>query len=328
MSRSTVPIFALLLLTLLSTEAYAQRDRDTWTTVQPIEVSGHVRRSDLGEPARNVLVRLERFSGGVVEQMYTDDMGRFRFGGLQRGSYVVIVESPGFQVCRQTADLLVVFKAFLVCELHKEAGSRTSPAVLDLRVPAPARDQYAKAVAALEEKNVKLAIPHLEKAVSIHREFFDAYLLLGTSLMDLRQWKEAEVALRQAVKIKEDSSAAVILLGEVNWRLKRYDEAESLLQQGLKLDEKNWQGYFTLARLYWEKGDVIKAGTNVGRSLQLKPDFAEAHLLAGNILLRINQRERALVEYREYLRLAPKGEFALQVQELVRKVEKSLSEKN
>ena len=65
-----------------------------------------------------------------------------------------------------------------------------------------------------------------------------------------------------------------------------------------------------------------------GMTLQLKPDLAEAHLLAGNILLRVNQRERALVENREYLRLAPKGEFVGQVQELVRKVEKTLTDKN
>jgi hypothetical protein len=75
-------------------------------------------------------------------------------------------------------------------------------------------------------------------------------------------------------------------------------------------------------------GEVVKAGGPIGMTLQLKPELAEAHLLAGNILLRVNQRERALVEYREYLRLAPKGEFVGQVQELVRKVEKTLPEKN
>jgi hypothetical protein len=75
-------------------------------------------------------------------------------------------------------------------------------------------------------------------------------------------------------------------------------------------------------------GEVMKAGGPIGMTLQLKPDLAEAHLLAGNILLRVNQNERALVEYREYLRLAPKGEFVGQVQELVRKVEKTLNVKN
>jgi len=58
----------------------------------------------------------------------------------------------------------------------------------------------------------------------------------------------------------------------------------------------------------------------------LKPDFAEAHLLAGNILLKINQQERALAEYQEYLRLEPKGEFAVQARELAQKLSKAIVE--
>jgi predicted TPR repeat methyltransferase len=71
---------------------------------------------------------------------------------------------------------------------------------------------------------------------------------------------------------------------------------------------------------------MAKAGPAIGRTLQLKPDFAEAHLLAGNILLKINQQERALVAYKEYLRLEPKGEFAAQTRELVQKLNRALAE--
>ena len=322
----TLRTFGLALLTILSNSVYAQRERDTWTSVQPLEVSGQVRRADLGEPARNVSVRLERFSGGIVEQMATDNIGRFRFSGLQRGYYTVIVEAPGFRVSRQAADLQVLFKAFLLFELQPDTHSRTAPGIIDLRVPVAARDEYARALAALDEKKVNEAIPHLERAISIHPEFFDANLMLGTSFMDLRRWKEAETLLRRALEIKQDSSAAIISLGEVNWRLKRYAQAENLLHRGLKMDDKNWHGHFTLARLYWDKGDVLKAGGGVGRTLQLKPDFAEAHLLAGNVFLRFGQEPRAIVEYEEYLKLAPKGEFAPQTLELVRKLKRSVAE--
>ena len=122
------------------------------------------------------------------------------------------------------------------------------------------------------------------------------------------------------------SAAAIISLGEVYWRQKRYDEAEKTLLNGLKLDDKSWRGYFTLARLYLDLENIAKAGPAVGRTLQLKPDFAPGHLLAGNILLRINQRERALAAYQEYLRLEPKGEFAQQARELVQKLSKAIVE--
>ena len=97
------------------------------------------------------------------------------------------------------------------------------------------------------------------------------------------------------------------------------------MQDGIKLDDKSWHGYFTLGRLYWDQGDVAKAAPPIGRTLQLKPDFAEAHLLAGNILLRVAQQERALVEYQEYLRLAPRGEFAGQARDLTEKLKTSLA---
>jgi hypothetical protein len=58
----------------------------------------------------------------------------------------------------------------------------------------------------------------------------------------------------------------------------------------------------------------------------LKPDFAEAHLLAGNILLKIDQRGRALTEYQEYLKLEPKGEFAQQTRELAQKLSKAIGQ--
>jgi len=54
--------------------------------------------------------------------------------------------------------------------------------------------------------------------------------------------------------------------------------------------------------------------------LQLKPDPADAHLLPGNILLKLGQQQRAQIEYEEYLRLAPKGEYAGEARRLIDKL--------
>ncbi len=316
----SLSLLALTLILVIAPSSYAQRERDTFTSVQPLEVSGQVRIVDQREPAKNVTVRLERFSGGIVEQMNTDSQGRFRFSNLQRGYYTVVIESPGYQVSRQTADLQIVFKAFLLFELQPDAITRIGPGVIDVRVPAAARDEYSRAVAELEDKRTQRAIPYLERAISIYPAYFDAHILLASSLMDLRRWKDAEAPLKRAIEIKPDSSRAYISLGEVNWRLSRLSEAENQLLRGLKLDDRNWLGHFTLARVYWDRGEIIKAGVGVGRTLQLKPDFAEAHLLAGNVFLRLGHQDRAIVEYEEYLKLAPKGEFAAPTSALLKKL--------
>lgn len=325
-SRIFLGCFAVL---LASMPVAAQRERDTWTTASPnsFEVSGQVRLADSGQPAARVPIRLERFGGGIVDQIDSDSNGRFRFPNLQRGYYKVLIKAPGFHMLQQDADLQVVFRVFMVFDMVRDtSGTATLVDVIDANSPPEAREALARGRAALVKRNHAEAISHLEKAVFLYPKFYQAHLLLGTTFVDSRDWNKAEEAFQRALEIQPDSTAAVLSLGEVYWRQKRYDDAEKALLDGLKIEDKSWHGHFTLGRLYWERGNIAKAAPAIGRTLQLKPDFAEAHLLAGNILLRLEQRERALVEYQEYLRLEPKGEFAGPTRELVTKLSKVIVE--
>lgn len=327
MVRPTRHLKPLLVLILLSTSVFAQRERDTWTSgPMTLEVTGHVRDRQTGEPAKNVQVRLERFTGGLAEQMLTDAGGKFRFTGLGRGYYNVVIIAPGYAPAQQTADLQVVFKQYLAFELVPANTSVGALEVIDARVPESARKEYSEAHMALANKRPQEGIRHLESALRIYPQFFEARLLLATAYMDQREWAKAEASFKLGHQLRSANGHSLLGLGEVYWRQKRYDEAEKALLDGLKLEDKSWHGHFTLSRVYWNQGDVRKAAPAIGRTLQLKPDFAEAHLLAGNILLRLEQRERALVEYQEYLRLEPNGEFGEATRELVKKLSKVIVE--
>jgi regulator of sirC expression with transglutaminase-like and TPR domain len=72
--------------------------------------------------------------------------------------------------------------------------------------------------------------------------------------------------------------------------------------------------------VYWASSDIKQAATQIALTLQLNPDLADAHLSAGNILLRGGKREDARTEFEAYLRLAPKGEFATQVKQILQKM--------
>lgn len=333
MSRTVRQLWLIPALLLFVSPALAQRDRDTYTgNSQTFEVSGEVRFSETGLAAVNVPVRLERFSGGLIDQIMTDNRGRFRFPNLQRGYYKVIVTAAGYRPAQQDADMQVLFRVYLTFDLAPDglkggSGLPLLTDVVDARVPQAARDSFSNGRAAFSRKNHSEAITQLESAILGYSNFFEANLLLGRVFMDLREWEKAEKPLMRAVEIRPENASAKLALGEVYWRQKRHSDAEHILREGLKLDEKSWQGHFALGRLYWDMGEVAKAGAPIGMTLQLKPDLAEAHVYAGNILLRVNQPERALVEYREYLRLAPKGELVQQVQDLVRRVEQTLKDK-
>jgi tetratricopeptide (TPR) repeat protein len=320
-------LHAVIFALLVCSPALSQRERDTYSTASPssFEVAGRVRLAETGLPAQKVQVKLERFGGGLVDQIDSDSGGRFRFPNLPRGYYRVIVSASGYRQAQQDADLQVLFRAFLVFDLVSENDAKPAVEVIDARAPAAARDELIRGRTALARKSYAEARDHLQKAVSLYPNFYEAHFLLGMGFVDSREWSKAENAFQRALQVRTDSSPATIMLGEVYWRQKRYDEAERTLLEGLKLDDKSWHGYFTLARLYWDLEKTTQAAGAIGRTLQLKPDFAEAHLLAGNILLRLNEKQRALAEYETYLQLSPKGEFADQARELVKSINKAIA---
>src|SRR5215510_13246999 len=141
--RRLLPIVVLLLMV---SSLHAQRDRDTYTNNSlTFEVSGEVRFADTGASAQTAQVRLERFSGGLIDQISTDSRGRFRFPNLPRGYYKVVVSAPGYRPAQQDADLQVLFRIYLVLELIADANKNSSGLpvlmdVVDARIPAAARE--------------------------------------------------------------------------------------------------------------------------------------------------------------------------------------------
>jgi tetratricopeptide (TPR) repeat protein len=223
-------------------------------------------------------------------------------------------------------------RAFLLLQLVPEsspfANSKTpATGIVDVRVPPEAQKEMEKAQEALANKKTADGIVHLQKALAIFPEFFDAQLLLGSTYMNEGRLGESDDVLSRAVKSNPKSVVAFVSLGELHRRRRKYDDAEKVLLEALRLEDESWVGHYTLGRVYWETNQIVKAGRQIGRAIQLEPDFAEAHLLGGNIFVRVGMAENAIVEYEEYLRLAPGGQQASQTRELVQKLRKSLSEK-
>jgi tetratricopeptide (TPR) repeat protein len=320
----------LALLLALCATAFAQRETDPSLPGASFEISGQVRAAGGQKMVANVMVRLERFSGGIVEQIATDSTGRFRFSRLSPGQYVVSAKGEGFIARTQQLDInRLIPRQYVLLQLQPEEETFRSgnkrPAVVDSRVPEEAQKEFEKGREALLGKRAEEAARHLENAARLHPNFYEAHLALGSAYMESGQWVKAEAAVRRALEVGPRTSGALITLGEIYRRQKKYGEAEKTLVEALKLERGSWQGHFTLGRVYWEKGEVVKAAPHVGQALEIKPDYPEGHLLAGNIFMRLKMPENALAAYEEYLRLAPAGEFVPQTKENVTKLRQMLS---
>jgi Flp pilus assembly protein TadD len=334
----TFLIFGLLLLApprLLSQESRAQPQTLSG------QITGQVRYAEGGQPAFNILINCDSHNSGSCGQEMTDRSGRFRFTGLPPSQYVISVRAPGYAEQRQDVELMTSPSANVQFQLRSDGSARpatTASAVIDTNVPASAKkefDQAAALVATGKKESIEESVRHLEKAVTIYPQFVQAQLMLGTAYMDLTQWEKAEQTLKRTVELDPKAANAYFALGELYLRQKKDEDAERTLLQGLQIEDRSYQGHLSLGRLYWSRALKIKDDTQarpslekayeeVKKTLELNPNLSEAHLLKGNLLLRVRRVADAQHEFEEYLRLDPKGPFADQTRTIVEKIKKAL----
>ena len=330
-----------LTLTLTAGLIVALAQVQSGPAVTTVEVHGQVRFTEGGAPAYNVLVRLESFDGGgSISEAFTDRLGKFQFSGLPPAQYSIRVHQPGYRDTQQNVDLQTSSSGFVMLQLSRDSANASSTTgSIDARTPPAAQKEFDKGVVALEgndKDHIATAIRYFEKAIAIYPQFVEARLKLGTACMDLEQWEKAEQALLATVEIDQQAANAFFALGEIYLRQNKLAVAENALTKGLAIDDRSFLGHLTLARVNWERARQIKdlvdakpalekSYEQVKRSLELNPNLGPAHLLKGNLLLRVARTTDALVEFDEYLRLEPNGAFATETRALVDKIRKATS---
>ena len=303
-----------------------------------VEIHGQVRFAEGGAPAEHVVVRLESYnSGGSVSEAFTDSSGKFHFSSLPPAQYSVRVRQSGYRDAQQTIDMTTISSGLVLLQLSRDASSSstiTKPGSIDANVPAAAQKEFDKGVTAIAEggkDKTSFAVKCFEKAVSIYPKFVEARLKLGTGYMDLGQWEKAEQALLETIEVDAKAFNAFFALSEIYLRQNKIAEAEKILLSGLAIQDQSYLGHLNLARVYWEKAREIKdlarakpalekSYEEVKRALTFNPNLAGAHLLKGNLLLRVGRTTDAVAEFNEYLRLEPNGAFATETRTLVEKI--------
>ena len=321
--------FAIVFFFLTVAVTYSQQPIRSAT--QPAQISGQLRYSVGGAPAADVVVRLDQLSGGFVNEVRTDRLGKFRITNLSPVQYQIIIRHPGYQEISREVNLVMQASEYLQLQLVEDRPRNTPTkaalvGVINANVPPEARKEYEQGESlsqAGDSKKMTEAINHFEKAIALAPDYVEAKLKLGTVCMDLGEWAKAEKVLVGASQAHPQEPNLFFALGELYVQQKKTKEAEAALNGGLNLEPRSWMGHYTLGRLYWNGSELVKAARQVAIALQLNPNFAEAHLLAGNIFLRAKKGVEAQAEFEEYLRLAPNGKYARETKGLVEEIKKA-----
>jgi tetratricopeptide (TPR) repeat protein len=144
-------------------------------------------------------------------------------------------------------------------------------------------------------------------------------------------WKSDDTLMLSALAVAPDSPLALRRKGDEQYRLGNFDQARALLERSLELNPRRTEPYLILADIYRKQGDIkalvdlgLRGETHlsryrallhlggalwqvgrredaerlVGQVVRVYPDFVDARLTLGGLLLEGKRPEQALEQFR------------------------------
>ncbi|RMG46500.1 MAG: tetratricopeptide repeat protein [Acidobacteria bacterium] len=175
----------------------------------------------------------------------------------------------------------------------------------------------------VDDGKLDQAVPLLEKEREISPGDVSVIKLLVSAYREVGRTEDAEKAVEQWAELAPDDPEALISLAELRATQGRFEEAERLYAQVAEKDPENAH------RMYYNVGASILNGRNVGeaerrraaaafrKALELKPDYAKAHLQLGYALLGLGEMAEARQHFEKFVELAPDDPQAEEVKGLI-----------
>src|SRR3984957_18685298 len=133
----------------------------------------------------------------------------------------------------------------------------------------------------------------------------DALLYRGKSLVNLRQFDEAMVALQNYAKAHPQSDDAVYLLAFVSFREGKAKDSLSLFSQAAKLKPPTANDFTIIALDYVLLNSYSDAAHYLELSLNMNPDDVEARYHLGRVRYQQNQFDLAIAAFQEVIKRDP-----------------------
>lgn len=306
----------LLLMGLVAIEAKADVPR----------LIGQVRFSS-GEPdTGGAIVEIYNSHQLLADRTITDTKGQFYFMGLAPDDYTLAVSKPGYYTIEMRVKILAEVReqyvtAFLAPQSNSpegKPGQKVSAA--ELALPSHIRREFQKGKDALRRQKYPTAIAHLKAVTEAEPRFALGFEVLGVAYLRSGNAQDAEKAFNQALALDPKRPDSLFQLGLLNYQRNELKTSELYLAQGLALDSRSLFGHYQHGLTLFALGEYDDSAKEFEQALEIDPSFSEAHVRLGNVYLRQQNPSKALAEFERYLRMAPRGQFASRVREVVREM--------
>jgi len=276
-------------------------------------IQGRVSLPNGNAPLAPVRIKLT-FNGMPIYDTLTDLSGRFFFSGLNRGKYQLTAEGDGetFETTKVETEIVASGGAPQTIkqniQLRLKSGTPVSQpgitSVEEADLPRRAREEYQKGLKDAGDKKPENAIKHLKEAVSVHPQFYSAYVALAEQYGQINQYPEAAEAYQKALELKPDRAPAYVGLGVILVKQKKYADAMAPLRRSLEIEKTSSTAYLFLGLAEMMLHDLESSEQHLLRAYEIgKPTLA--HLYLANLYDLKHEPGKAIDHLKAFLKENP-----------------------
>lgn len=274
-----------------------------------------------GAERADILVTLETLNGQIIHQVYTSSRGDFRLEGVGLSSanpMYLVVNEKGYKPYRyyiRESDVrggAPTFTVYLEPEDPEGPTTANADGTVDVRqlqaeIPDAARREFAEAREESEDQDWERSAEHLERAVELAPDYYDAWIDLGVQYDHLGRYDDAEAAYIRASEVNPAGALALINLGVLFYQQgerKRADEdvsagesytrAADRLRHAVDLDPTSANSRFYLGAALYRLNSFSESEDMLRSAIALDPGYADAQLTLINVFARQRRYDAAL----------------------------------
>lgn len=269
-------------------------------------------RGDADAPSGATII-LYKSGGSEVGRQSISSGGRYRFTNLSAGEYDVTAELEEKEIARARIPILggslspfYGFRQDFDFEWKSKSAGAT-PSVIS------ASDAYTRSAAnqslfhkaehEVSNKKYDEAIKLLQQILDNDKADFQVWSLLGTVYLVQEKFDDAEKAYTSAIGVKPSYSLALLHLAKLRVSKKRFQEAIEPLTKLVEQQPPSGDANLLLGECYLQVKKGSKAVGYLNEAARLgKP---EAHLRLGWLYDAAGMKDKAAVEYQEFLNKQP-----------------------
>lgn len=266
----------------------------------------------------SVTVILYDPTGRILGRQNVSNHGRYRFNvmppsnELQAGSYELAIETDSGEITRMSISLTGLSGSDIRQDFEFEwksklAGQKAVTGVISAadaynRPPAN-KPLFQKAQEAVEKKKYDHAVTLLKQIVDSDKLDFQAWTLLGTIYLVQEKSADAEKAYLSGIEARPTFSLALLDLGRLRSSQKKFEEAVDPLTRAIQSQPESAEANLLLGEAYLQLRKGSKAIGYLNEAARLgRP---EAHLRLGWLYNAAGLKDKAAVEYEEFLKKRP-----------------------